>query len=457
MNQLRGLRLLSLPKGILAMICADNDLSADDLGAMRLTNKELHGVTTIEFAQRYFRDPFVMMLKGSLETLVEICKHPVFGPQVRKIQLLNNFFNPGVLQMLAGNMGDAYRTADTARLLSETRRFQSFADLVTEQYDLLGSGTGLRSLREVFEILGARGKSVAVASKKFNLSYPPIGWLDIAKNFCDDQDDWILARACACSVYALEIGVDSNGYDTEERLAHYQVDSSLLLGLQELEFHFQLQTNRGHHNSFTNQYLLSLLLLMPGNLKSLVVSSDAELWKANTEAQLIYAPPSLGLCPELSESIQSTALETFHVSRIFSYQNDLLRFLDAQRSSLKRLTFGEVYLLGDWDQILHHVAENLSLEYFNFSKARKAIATGQGWRNQFFAKIESWCSGNCEVKNKDDMRQEIEMFIELQKAEEGAKQVEHQAQPGRQARLRAPRTLGINPTHRSRRIAGNKP
>jgi hypothetical protein len=109
---------------------------------MRLTNKELHAVATTEFAQRYFQDPFVMMLKGSLETLMEICKHPVFGPQVRKIQQLNNFFNPEILRMLAEHIGAAYRAADTTRLLSDKRNLQQFADLVAEQYGLLKSGTG---------------------------------------------------------------------------------------------------------------------------------------------------------------------------------------------------------------------------------------------------------------------------------------------------------------------------
>jgi hypothetical protein len=55
------------------------------------------------------------------------------------------------------------------------------------------------------------------------------------------------------------------------------------------------------------------------------------------------------------------------------------------------------------------------------------------------------------------MRQELEMFIELQKAEKGAKQAGIQAQLGRQARPRARRTLGTDPPRRSRRIAENKP
>jgi hypothetical protein len=98
MVQPNDLHLLSLPNEVLAMICAEKKLSAHDLAAMRLTNKELHAVATMEFAQRYFQEPFVMVLRDGLEKLVKICKHPIFGPRVRKIQLLNNFFNLDALR-----------------------------------------------------------------------------------------------------------------------------------------------------------------------------------------------------------------------------------------------------------------------------------------------------------------------------------------------------------------------
>lgn len=86
------------------MICTDKTLSAKDLAALRLASKELHGVTTKQFAQRYFRDPFVMMSRKSLQALVEICKHPVFGPQVSKIQMLNTRMHTYWLGKLANDM-----------------------------------------------------------------------------------------------------------------------------------------------------------------------------------------------------------------------------------------------------------------------------------------------------------------------------------------------------------------
>ncbi|KEQ60394.1 uncharacterized protein M437DRAFT_54477, partial [Aureobasidium melanogenum CBS 110374] len=84
-----GLRLLSLPNEVLTIMCADEDLTANDLAVIRLTCRELNAVATTEFAQRYIKDPFVMMTRKSLQALVDICKHPIFGPQVRKVQLLS--------------------------------------------------------------------------------------------------------------------------------------------------------------------------------------------------------------------------------------------------------------------------------------------------------------------------------------------------------------------------------
>ncbi|TIA39407.1 hypothetical protein D6C83_06389, partial [Aureobasidium pullulans] len=89
------------------MICTDDDISAKDMCAIRITCKELHAIFEKDFAKRYFQDPFVMMTRESLQALVDICKHPVFGPHVRKVQLSNRRFNADLLTYLASKMTEA--------------------------------------------------------------------------------------------------------------------------------------------------------------------------------------------------------------------------------------------------------------------------------------------------------------------------------------------------------------
>jgi hypothetical protein len=218
------------------------------------------------------------------------------------------------------------------------------------------------------------------------------------------------ARAGACSISKLEVGTDWIEYESEEQLVHRDIDKSLLLGLQEFSFRFQGQDKGEFYNALEDMYLATLLELVPRDLKSLVMSSDAELLRADVETCTFYEGLSLRQYPELFKTMQPAALETIHVSRMFLYQNDLLRFLEAHNSSLKKLTLDGVYLLGEWEQILHCVAGNLSRAYDEYS-----------------ARIESWCLEKCEVKNSENMRKDIDMFIDLQKAEEGAKQAEKQA------------------------------
>ncbi|KAI4743859.1 hypothetical protein E4T50_05761 [Aureobasidium sp. EXF-12298] len=469
-----GLRLLALPNEILATICADNDLSVNDLAAMRLTNKELHAVATQEFAQRYFQNPFVMMLKDSLETLVKICKHPVFGPQVRKIQLLNNFFYPGNLVFFAQEMKDAYRPTGTTRLLTRRKRLQRFIDLVADQYVLLRSGAGLKILEEAFGTLGEQGGSVAVASQEFELSSPPIGWLRIAEDLRNDRIGCILgepevmsttsilleaAQAAACSVHKLEVGVDFFKVENfREQLGLHVFDESLLLGLQEFTFHFQWQNRDRHQNLLAERHLVSLLELLPKDLKTLVVSSDAELLKDYPEAFALYEPPYMELRRDLLTTMQPTALEVIYLSRMLLYQDDLLPFLNAHRCSLKKLVLDRVYLLGDWERVLSRIADNLpSLEYFGLRKARTASEYRHPWYNGFAAKIEHWFFESVEFKNREGMCQEIKMFIELQEAEKQAKQAHEQAlKQAREQRQAGRRIAKTNPPRRSKRIAENK-
>jgi hypothetical protein len=462
MTTVEGLRWLSLPTEILAMICADEELSANDLAAMRLLNREIHAVVTLEFAQRYFQDPFVMMMRDSLEKLVEICKHPVFGPHVRKIQLLNNYFNPESLRSLVHDVENAYQDPDVTKMMSGKRHLQCHTDLLVEQYDLLRSGAGPELLKQAFEILGAQRGSVIVASQKFRQSYQPIGWVNIARNFDKDRIHTILgmprvistikillrtAQAGACTVSKLEIGVDCFQFDVGERTPNHGIDGTLLLGLQEFTFQFEWLNQYASHNALAYQHLVSLMHIMPRDLKVLTVCSDAVVSGANAESRAIPYSFVAGLRSDLFTTMQPDALETLHLSKLLLHQYNLLRFLEAQRSSLKKLVIEELHRSGDWDQVLSHIAETFSLEHFSLRKALKLIGTRRDRYQGFSAKIVSWYSENCEVKEKDGMRQEINMFIESQETERRAKEAETQVQV-----QRPPRTEASQP-RRSKRIA----
>lgn len=118
--------------------------------------------------------------------------------------------------------------------------------------------------------------------------------------------------------------------------------------------------------------------------------------------------------------------------------------LNARFLSMKRLILDEVYLHGEWDQVLSCIAERFSLEYFKLSKARTVVDNPRTPRLPPSARFVSRYSKHCELKSKGQVCQDLNMFIELQKVEGLAKEAKKRGPP----RLKAPR--------RSARIAKNK-
>lgn len=456
--------MLSLPNEILTTVCADDDLSANDLAAIRLTCKELHATATKEFAQRYFKDPFVMMSRKSLEALVDICKHPVFGPYVRKIQLLNNHFNQDTLRWFAQRVADAYETKNVARRASEKRQLQIFMDLLAEQYDLFESGVDVELLGEVFKVLGAQGRPVAVASQRFLSSCPPIGWSKAVRGLNEDPIGIILgnpkvlstikvlleaAKVGACPISKLEVGVNCFRDHREERFPRHGLKGPLMSGLQEVRYDFEWRDYHELHNSLAYRQFASLLESVPSDLETLFVCSNARLTTPNAHTYTIMPSLAHGLSHSAVVGMQCKALKKIHLSKMFLHQYNMLRFLDVHEASLKELTFDEIFLEGEWDQVLAHIAGAFSLEHFDLRKAHEVVPDR---RRSVPVVIKPRYSRDCELRSKNEMRQSLDMFIELQKAERRAEEA-----ASRERAMRRLTNRRTGPLRRSSRIESQKP
>ncbi|KAG9662661.1 hypothetical protein KCU64_g1805, partial [Aureobasidium melanogenum] len=394
------------------MICADNNLAPKDLAAMRLTSKELHAVATHEFAKRYFRDPFVMMSRESLQRLVEICKHPIFGPQVQKVQLLNNFFDPEALETFAAEMAWAYTHTDLIRRPAAKREMKRITDLVAEQYDVIESGAGLTLLRETFKII-----EVAQDFREDNI--PDL--LGKPEALLKTRSLLEAAQASGCDVTELVIGVDCFRGSHHERSSRSTLDSSLLRNLLEFNFEFQWRSSNTYHNELAQGHLAFFLRILPQSLKTLVVCSDAEGKQDVAEAYSVSRSVCEVLRPDALKSMQPNALENIHLSKVFVRQRSLLLLLKTHSKTLKKLALSEVYLAGDWDQVLSHIAAKFSLNHFVLQKAFKVTETQIGPFHSVRAKIRHWYSRTCELKGTQGICQDLNKFVELQGAERRAK------------------------------------
>lgn len=82
--------LLRLPNELLAIIFGG--LDAQGFSALRLTSKYAKLATLPAFISRYFQTRYIMLSRLSLENLVEIARHPDFGPAVKTLELCTDHF-----------------------------------------------------------------------------------------------------------------------------------------------------------------------------------------------------------------------------------------------------------------------------------------------------------------------------------------------------------------------------
>ncbi|KAI1288758.1 hypothetical protein F5Y03DRAFT_389045 [Xylaria venustula] len=83
--------LLQLPNEVLAIIW--DELDAQGFSALRLASKYASSATLSAFTRQYFKTRYVMLSRLSLENLVEVARHPVFGPAVRTLEICTDHFH----------------------------------------------------------------------------------------------------------------------------------------------------------------------------------------------------------------------------------------------------------------------------------------------------------------------------------------------------------------------------
>ncbi|THX02461.1 hypothetical protein D6D13_08279 [Aureobasidium pullulans] len=427
-----NLRLLSLPNEVITMICTDDEISAKDMCAI------------------FLLDPFVMMTQASLQALVDICKHPLYGPHVRKVQLLNHRFSANRLSMLMDESVYAIDDRDTARMRPLMREIKWLMERIEQQIDFEESGEALELMTETFETFAETGESIAIASQPPNYSRPPIGWTKIFKghvnqrdqpqvdNILGEPDMWsafrlmlTAAQKAKCKVSKLEAGLNCfnpgywRGVVMDDGFSDFQAFSRPLLDdVEELSFQFEWQTERARHNQpniRAIEHLSRFARCMPKGFKTLSVRSD-------TDTVMMLS--------------------------------DLGASLETRKVPLKKLTFEKMFLVGDWNSIIAHIARAFELEEFTIDVAYRIFKRVRTATSPIVVgRIVEWYSTACRIKDKEQMRTCLEAFIESQDEErEDKRRQELAAKQEREAarRRELAAELRDREPRRSKRLAGKK-
>lgn len=424
------------------MICAVDNLSANDLGAVRLTCKELHAASTNECAQRYFKDPFVLMSKKSLQALVDICKHPMFGPQVRKVQLLSARVHTSSLERLAARLATAVDYKEMVETNRRRREMKWFLELIEEQHDFAQSGAALELLKEAFKTLEGHGHAITIAAQRLSMPYRPIGLKETlegtvksAHQVFEEPDIISTLRlmldavsSTGCIVRRLEVGIDSvkpSPRGREWHKAPHIRQSRRPLHMPGEEFHINIKwhTIYGRKNDLAPGLLPAIIERTPRNLKCFSLHSDCD--PRRFEGLLL---------DKVSWLRWYDALEEISLNRICLTAQQLREFLEFHKPSLKRLTLSQLILIGDWDRILFWISQTLILEQFKLDRGYIVMEPGNQYADDW-RYAQEWYTVGCQLQGKQAVREGLDVFIRQQAIDREAEEQRRREEERRSSRL----------------------
>jgi hypothetical protein len=151
--------LLQLPIEILFMIAYASDTRG--LCSLRLASRDLNAITLPGFSKRCFETRFVMLQQYSLDNLVDISRHPVFGPAVRTLTICIDHLTEWPADTIPIYFGDSVRRHELVPWSAEQSPRVSSADMdpdgykrrLEEQKHLLESGLATIYLAEAMAAL----------------------------------------------------------------------------------------------------------------------------------------------------------------------------------------------------------------------------------------------------------------------------------------------------------------
>lgn len=187
-----------MPNEILTEICShahDGDdtesRGKEWLRAVRLTCKQLHIPATVEFGKRFLGSVPVMAARVSLETLFDICQHPLIGPQVSNIQLFSRRPYEDHVKSLGRDLWTYTSDGDLAGLQKTRRLLESYLNLIED-------GLALEEYLEPFNYLRCALTMIRIFGKPVTLSVSthgyvrPLEYLTALGSLLDDSEDTLV-------------------------------------------------------------------------------------------------------------------------------------------------------------------------------------------------------------------------------------------------------------------------
>jgi hypothetical protein len=335
----------SLPPELVAKICSDPGLRKKDLIALRLTGKAqgIHASATKIFAKRFFTDVLLLWNKYSLETFVEICQHPIFGPSVRTIQLScaryeEDDFYESVRELMDSHAGNARSEfLEDVRRLSERCVHEQFGSTLVSALLDRAFGHLARSNNSFVLAVSADEERSLGRSKVLGPQMGSAGWWvnpHAALGFL-----LFAAHRSDLKIRKIEFDVEAAStcdLDSHNFVFHEWQDLSSVRSISELTINLWATPNL---NEYRNFGILQSLLSLAVHLKILHIRGN------------VFIGPNIDF-RDLAKLISCLPLEELHLASIHMDRDIMTDMLEGLGSNLRRLKLLDLEIWGSWKQIL---------------------------------------------------------------------------------------------------------
>ncbi|THW54360.1 hypothetical protein D6C85_08685 [Aureobasidium pullulans] len=369
--------LLSLPNELLAEICAQTEgsewpeISTHPLEFLRLTCKHLYVPATKELAKRFFTKPCVMVNTYSLQALVDICAHPIIGPYVHGVTLDAFRLGPDTYRQIQDKLKTSITNGDIKSMKQQENELQGFWEALEEDAILDDGGLAVNLLTKALRCIKARHGAVFLAVTSMNS--PIGGGKGLGKLPNDRNTTWQNEDTMLRPMSALRMLVDAAKHS----------------GCQVIDFMFQVTADE----IVELESNISIAIAKAGDvfagLKSLCIELESvcaerittdlarilPLAKSISSLELSTTIYMNGDCiafasktskhiGKLLHPISSDALRQVKLAMLVCEQEDVRRFLERHKSTIKELSFLDVVIIGAWDELLEWIGVNMHLEKF---------------------------------------------------------------------------------------------
>ncbi|THY95759.1 hypothetical protein D6C95_05326 [Aureobasidium pullulans] len=356
--------LLSLPTELIERIaCHADDAFPKErpLSRLRSTCKQLCNQVSPEFAKRYLSEPFIMISRYSLQTLISICEHPIFGPYVRKVRL--QAF-PQFVRQAKNTNRFLKKVASHLRYYPNLLRLNprvhaDIKSIVEEDALLRSSGEAIELLSTAFKSLTTCQTPIVLVSEIYGVSEkaeteahaPPIGHnarimdplFEVRRGLEDDNADCTpallyliqAASKTGCNVTGMNIHhCDANGLGSFSGLPLSSDETELLCGIRNTS----ITIDGAYHNPETVGCLKHFLAHVR-NTTQMSFHTFCHVQHRD------YQCEHLGhlLRPTYLPKLQSLKLDGFVTS-----SNDLKDFLARHKGTLREIDITNIMIFDDW-------------------------------------------------------------------------------------------------------------